>query len=180
MSERLSKASSRAFVRRLEQLDPGDRARLKRHAGQPLSQATDVLGLFYGLLPRGVSLAAEDAYFLVATLFPLADGGGYGDLGNALRRATDSNNEKGLRRRLETLLDAQEAQLPFRLRQTVHFLHSKRVTIDLAALLDDLLYWSLPDRSVQRRWARSYFGVQPQPENSEDSENSQKKEALPC
>ncbi len=174
MSDSLPKVSSHAFVRRLEALDPGDRARLKRRAGGPLSQATDVLGLFYQLLPRSVPLAAEDAYFLVATLFPLADGDGHGDLGNALRHATDTNNEKGLRRRLETLLDAQEAQLPFRLRQTVHFLHSRRVGVDWATLLDDLLYWNLPDRSVQRRWARSYFGVQPQ------SEKSENEEALPC
>ena len=43
-----------------------------------------MLGLFYRLLPRGVPLAEEETYFLVATLYPLADGGGHGDLGALL------------------------------------------------------------------------------------------------
>jgi CRISPR system Cascade subunit CasB len=146
-----------AFIERLGRLDPGDRARLKRSAGKALAESRDALGLFYSILPYGVLEDKEKLYFLTATLYPLADSGGQGDLGEALRRAKLKKNLKGLDRRVEILLDADEIQLPFRLRQAIQFLRSNRVRVNWFRLLDDLLYWNHPERRVQRRWARSYF-----------------------
>jgi CRISPR type I-E-associated protein CasB/Cse2 len=146
------------FVHHLEDLEPGERARFKRNAGSGLSQAREVTTLFYRLLPAGVPAAQEEAFFLVATLFPLAAQASAGNLGDALRRARkEKQNDKGLDRRLEVLLDANEEQLPFRLRQAVHFLQSNRVAVNWAGLLADLLQWDHPLRLVQRRWARAYF-----------------------
>jgi len=146
-----------AFFERLERLDPGGRARLKRSAGHPLARSREALGLFYSVLPFSVPPLQEERYFLVATLYPLADSGGTGDLGVSLRQARRVKNARGLDRRVEILLDADEAQLPFRLRQAVRFLHSNRVPVRWSRLLEDLLYWTHPNRFVQRRWARSYF-----------------------
>ena len=56
-----------------------------------------------------------------------------------------------------TLLDADEIQLPFRLRQAVQFLQSKRVALNWPRLLQYLLFWNAHDRYVQRQWAVSYF-----------------------
>ena len=145
------------FISRLDKLDAGDRARLKRCAGQTLAEARQV-GLFYSLLPAGVSEYHEQTYFLVATLYPLAEGNADGDLGISLHRARTDKNAKGLDRRVQFLLDADETQLPFRLRQAIHFLQSNRERVNWLRLLDDLLRWNLPSRTVQRRWARSYFG----------------------
>jgi len=157
MNERKPKPEIAAFFERLERLDPGERARLRRNAGQALGQSREALGLFYRLLPAPLPAAQENMYFLVATLYPLAEGGGQGDLGAALRRARQEKTAKGLDRRVEYLLDADEAQLPFRLRQAIHFLASNRVRVNWPLLLEDLLYWTHPDRFVQQRWARSYF-----------------------
>lgn len=145
------------FIQRLEKLDAGDLARFKRNAGVSLAESRDVLGLFYRLLPYGISSQNEEAYFMVATLFPLAEKGGSGDFGAALRRAQLGSNKKGLDRRVEILLDSDRSQLPFRLRQAVHFLQSNRVRVNWTSLLQDLLFWSHPDRFVQQRWAKSYF-----------------------
>jgi CRISPR system Cascade subunit CasB len=145
-----------SFIARLERLDPGGRARLKRSAGESLNEAREV-GFFYSLLPAGVPEFQEGAYFLLATLFPLADAGSGSDLGASLHRARGDKNAKGLDRRVQFLLDADATQLPFRLRQAVHFLKSNRVKVDWGRLLDDLLHWTHPDHFVQRRWARSYF-----------------------
>ena len=147
----------RRFFERLASLDAGGRARLKRSAGQPLAESRGSLGLFYSVLPRGVPAYEEDAYFLAATLFPLADGGGKGDLGAALRRGKNDRNAKGVDRRMHILLDSDAAQLSFRLRQAISFLQSCRVSVDWPRLLDDLLHWRSPRRHVQRRWARSYY-----------------------
>lgn len=158
MTENSSTTPTGLFIARLEALDAGDRARLKRNAGKTLAEGHDVLGLFYRLLPKGIPAYQEEVYFLVATLFPLADGGAENDLGVSLYRAQSVKNNKGLDRRVENLLDADLAQLHFRLRQTIHFLQSCRVHVNWRQLLVDLLQWDHPNRYVQQRWARSYFG----------------------
>jgi CRISPR system Cascade subunit CasB len=145
------------FCERLAELDAGGRARLKRSAGRTLAQSGDALGLFYRLLPPGVPAYQEEDYFLVATLYPLAEAGDTGNLGNALRMARSEYNERGLERRLETLLDAEESQFPFRLRQAVRLLFSNRVPVSWPQLLRDLLNWNRADRRVQKAWARSFF-----------------------
>jgi CRISPR system Cascade subunit CasB len=145
------------FCQRLEKLEAGDQARLRRAVGKTMAEATDTLGLFYQLLPYGVPTTRQPTYFLVATLYPLVDAGGKGDLGQALRSAVQDANRKGLDRRMVTLLDADETQLPFRLRQAVHYLQGQRVRLDWPQLLQDLLQWNHPNRFVQQQWARSYF-----------------------
>jgi CRISPR system Cascade subunit CasB len=146
------------FISRLKNLDAGDKAKFKRSAGKTLAEGRDVMGLFYSLLPHGVAQYQEEIYFLVATLFPLAAEGGKGDLGTSLNQAQSTKNSKGLDRRVEVLLDADLNQLHFRLRQAIHFLQSCRVNVNWLQLLNDLLHWDHPDRYIQQRWARSYFG----------------------
>jgi CRISPR system Cascade subunit CasB len=159
MDEYQPDAKIKSFIEGINRLDPGERARLKRCAGQPLGEArSGALGLFYSLLPHGVPQAQEDLYFLVASLYPLAEAGGKGDLGASFRLARSDKNAPGLDRRVTHLLDADQGQLPFRLRQAVRFLHSNRVRVNWPLLLSDLLFWSHAERRVQRRWARSYFG----------------------
>jgi CRISPR system Cascade subunit CasB len=145
------------FIDRLARLESGDRARLKRNAGSTLAEARNALGLFYRIILPNVPAYQHETYFLLATLYPLADAGRTGSLGNALRLAQDEQNSPGLDQRMERLLDADEAQLPFRLRQAVRYLYSQRVGIDWTQLLRDLLRWSHPDRYIQRRWASDYY-----------------------
>ncbi|MBP8998351.1 MAG: type I-E CRISPR-associated protein Cse2/CasB [Anaerolineaceae bacterium] len=158
MSEHQTNDRTSLFISRLENLDVGGRARLKRNAGKTLAEAHDVLALFYGLLPAGLPAYQEEIYFLLATLYPLAEGGTELDFGASLLKARNLTNSKGLDSRVENLLDADLTQLHFRLRQTIHFLHSCRVRVNWQQLLEDLLQWDHPDRYVQKRWARSYFG----------------------
>jgi CRISPR type I-E-associated protein CasB/Cse2 len=113
--------------------------------------------LFYSLLQPSVPEYQHEAYFLAATLYPLAEAGGVGDLGASLHRAQDAKNRKGLDRRIITLLDSDESQLPFRLRRAMHLLQSNRVRVNWPRLLEDLLAWNRSNHPVQRRWAQSYF-----------------------
>ncbi len=143
------------FAESLSKLDAGEKARLKRNAGRTLAQSRRVMGLFFSkLLPYGVPGYQEEVYFLVATLYPLADNGGTGSLGASLRRAKDHDS---LDRRVEILLDADDAHLPFRLRQAVRFLYSKRQPVNWPLLLRHLLAWNSEKRWVQEQWARDYF-----------------------
>ena len=147
----------RGFVDALGKLHPGDKARLRRHAGKTLSESVDVLGVFYRLLPHGVPDRQHDRFFLVATLFPLADAGKQGNFGTTLSHMRTSSNAAGLDRRIAALLDADERQLPFRLRQLVRLAHANRVGVNWPQLLSDLRRWGWEDRPVQRAWAMAYF-----------------------
>jgi CRISPR system Cascade subunit CasB len=170
MSDEDRSPQVRQFLARLGSLDPGQRARLRRAAGKDMGEATNVLGLFYRLVPWEVPISRHDIYFLVATLFPMVDGGGKGNLGHALHLARQGTGAKGLDSRMDTLLDSDETQLPFRLRQTIHYLQSNRIRLDWAKLLEDLLWWSHPDRFVQQQWARSYYGLPPKQDNNDQNE----------
>ncbi|MEN4041483.1 MAG: type I-E CRISPR-associated protein Cse2/CasB [Anaerolineaceae bacterium] len=148
------------YILRLEKLDAGERARLKRCVGQTLAEARHgTLGLFYSVLPFDVPAFQHDIYFLVASLYPMTEGNKSGDLGASLHQMRNSKNTRGVDRRMEILLDADEAQLPYRLRQAIHMLQANRVGVNWPQLLEDLLYWTHPSRLVQRRWAQSYFAI---------------------
>lgn len=162
-------ANVQAFVKSLGNLDAGERARFKRNAGNTLNDSRDVLGLFYRLLPSDVRPYEHQQYFLVATLFPIATGTGKDrNFGATLRLARQSTSGAALDRRVETLLDTDAEQLPFRLRQTVRLVQSHRVGVNWARLLVDLLGWGAPSRHVQRQWAETYFRAQRPPSRASE------------
>lgn len=146
------------FLAALGELNPGERARLRRNAGNTLAEAQDnALTLFYRLRPYQLPEYQEDTYFLLATLYPLAQSGGSGNLGHALRHARGPENAPGLDRRVAILLDADSTQLRFRLSQAVRYLASRDTPVNWPRLLEDLLQWTHPARFIQRQWARAYF-----------------------
>lgn len=149
-----------SFVAALERLDAAGRARLKRNAGRTLAEARDVQRVFFQALPYEVAGRPyeEESYFLVATLFPLAEprGGGVG-LGATLRRVRQSRESASLDRRFQALLDSDREQLPFRLRQAVRLAAASEQPVDWSQLLEDLLAWEHPEQYIQLRWARDYF-----------------------
>ena len=145
------------FFQRLDDLSAGERARFKRNVGKSLAESHDVLGLFFRVLPHGVSERDEPWFFQVATLFPFAGSAEKGSFGTTLRSARSEDNGDALDRRMEILLAADEEQLAFRLRQAVNFVASQDLTVNWPQLLSDLTYWSHRDRFVQKRWARAYF-----------------------
>jgi CRISPR system Cascade subunit CasB len=150
-----------AFIDRLQEADVGERARLKRNAGQSLGEGRGVLPLFFRILPRTVGRGRDvETYFLVATLFPLNPESGTGDFGQTLLRVARAPhvNRDGVDRRMAILLDAHRAELPFRIRQAVRLAASHDRRVDWRRLLADLLRWESPTRFIQKRWARSYFG----------------------
>lgn len=179
MSDRRQQTAE--FVRNLARLDDGERARLKRNAGKSLADSHGVTLLFYQkLLPRDAARWDEERYFLVATLYPFdkrrrrldrrtGDAGSVATaraqtprtLGDAFRGIRNKENETGLNRRFARLLDANEDQLPFQLRQAIIRLTGdpKEPVIDWQRLTGDILAWGHPDRYVQKSWARDYVAT---------------------
>lgn len=156
------------FVGRLEQLTAGERAQLKRHAGKTLNESPKVMALFFQLLPHGIGKFNEPWFFLIATHYPLAeprkeDQDTRTSFGLSLRtaRARAKQNAEGFDRRFAALLDADENQLPFRLRQLISLHKSTDTQVAWGALLNDLTNWTHPGRFVQENWARHYYVGEP-------------------
>lgn len=72
-----------------------------------------------------------------------------------LRRAVDSES---IEQRFVALLNAHWDDLPHHLRHAVGLLKAHDLPIDWAQLLRDLDGWNWPSRSIQRAWARAYWG----------------------
>lgn len=170
------------FIRRLETLDTGGRARLKRNAGRTLNEARDVYQVFFSILPFSVQERHHDDYFLIATLYAVGTrrenprpANPPRSFGASLRRVRqqiqgDSDDRQiSLDKRVETLLDADREQLDFRLRQMVSLLVAHEVAVDWRRLLRDVRAWDHEDHFVQMTWARDYFAAAAATNESIDS-----------
>ena len=113
----------------------------------------------------GVPDDQRDAYLLVAALFALHAAKSESpwriatdaSFGTSCKQARDGSGSMDLR--FAALLDARREDLPYRLRQVIALCAAKKrsVGVRYERLLRDLLDWSHPSRSVQRRWAADYW-----------------------
>jgi len=136
-------------------------ARLRRGLGRPPGTVADMFPYVAPWVPADAPRALEDAHYLLAALFAAhPDAGGSGNMGEHFRRVVrDEPAAAGaVERRFTALLAAHPDDLPFHLRQAVGFLRSKGVPVDWQQLFADIRGWAQPDRPVQRRWARAFWG----------------------
>lgn len=82
---------------------------------------------------------------------------------------------KSIEQRFITLLDADEEQLPYRLRQMVRLIESQEgIRIYWSELLRDLLAWNRERKPVQQEWARAFYRTVAQEETiSMEGEDAQ-------
>jgi CRISPR system Cascade subunit CasB len=153
------------FVEYLESLR-GDRAALaalRRGLGRPPGTVPDMYRYVEPWLPAEAPPWVEDAYYLIAVLFAYHPAeGGEGNMGDHFARARDPQGDNtAIERRFTALLAAHPDDLPFYLRQAISFLRSKGaggIPIDWHTLFQDLRAWGYENRSVQKRWARAFWG----------------------
>jgi CRISPR system Cascade subunit CasB len=168
--------SKHPFIEYLEGLrdDRAALAALRRGLGQPPGSAPEMYRYVVPWLAADAPPQREEASFTVASLFayhPAA--GGSGNMGDHFARARDpGGDDTAIERRFSALLAAHPADLAFYLRQAVSFLRSKDVPVDWHRLLADMLGWGHPDRYVQKRWARAFWGrrFQEQPDQPTNDE----------
>lgn len=163
------------FVERLRELPRTDLAVLKRNAGRSIAQSRQAVGVFYRLFPNISDDRDEEVYFLVATLFGLNPPGHgkatKGNFGSAMRQLKGPLSETAADTRMKVLLDSQfdfihgfapgSGELAYRLRQCVKLLASHKIGLDWPELIEDLRLWMHPGKSIQKKWARSYFSGAP-------------------
>jgi len=163
------------FVSYLETLkdDRGKLAALRRGLGLPPGTCADMYPVVAPRLPRNPPKRMEEIYYLMASLFgfhPLSTESG--NMGDHMRRASGSDLSPAVERRFVRLLAAHWEDLPDELRQAVSFLKSKEIGVNWHQLINDLNYWTHPERLVQRRWANAFWGFEPK-ENEKDVNKNQ-------
>jgi CRISPR system Cascade subunit CasB len=156
-----------AFIERIEKLDPGELAALRRGCGE----RDPVEGRCPWFLGLGQGVASEPTAFLVASLLAqyktsVIRTGGHrlkGNLGITWRRAIAGTDSESIKRRFHILLDSEfdprtgEGDLPYRLRQMVRYAAAQGVGVDWPELLKHARSWNSPEKWVQKAWARSFF-----------------------
>jgi CRISPR system Cascade subunit CasB len=158
------KKIAEAFVGHLKELGRGELAVLRRNSGNTIESSRGVMGVFYPMLPLGISGSSkEETFFLLATLYainPITNQ--EGNFGHTIKKLQKDYSENTLDTRFTALLDESIKQdigaVSHRLRQFVQMAKSKSYGINWCQLLEDLYWWDADRRSVQKAWARAYFG----------------------
>lgn len=174
------RAAAEAFCRQLEKLDRGERAILKRNAGNTLAEARNAAWFYRELPDEGWK--QPELYFLVATLYGHNPRTGRGNFGDAMRRLKQRCDTETTERRFRVLLDADfdredgmpaGGELAFRLRQLVRLTASHEVGMDWPQLLLDLSDWGRPGKRVQKAWAKSFYAPELPEETETDMVNEE-------
>jgi len=179
----VEKTPEQQFVERIEKLDTGELAMLRRGCGE----RDPVEGRCPWLIAHIYGVASEPTAFLVASLlaqYKTSDirVGNHrieGNFGITWKQAVAGTDSESIRRRFHILLDADydpwtgDGDLPYRLRQMVRYAASKGVGADWPTLLIDLKFWNRPERYVQKRWAGSFFGSEHSDGNTTDHEEKE-------
>lgn len=178
------------FISRLEGLEKdnrGDLAVLKRNAGNTLAESKGVYQAFYNILPYGIAGSRnEEVYYLVATLYGHNKYRAKGNFGSTMRVVKDKTGSENINHRMSILLDSNfdhishmypgGGEIPYRLRQCVKLANSHEAGINWSQLLMDLTRWEYPEKWVQKKWAKSYFGYMKSTENDSNELSEIKKE----
>ena len=155
------------FFQKIDHLDSGERAVLRRNVGKLLRQADGrAITVFYRCLPFSVNnWYDEDKWFAVACIRCLWEPNE--EDGQPLEQIISDLLQKemlsdSVRHRIGILLDTDwdtDGYLLTKLTRLMKLIRSKsdRAQIDCAELLDDLIYWNRESQSVQRKWAKTIF-----------------------
>lgn len=157
------------FINNLESLSGRERTILRHNAESSIvPTGGDALTIFYKVLPYKIAPDEEELWFVAAMIrfysrcsIPGIHEANNNDFGWTLRKI---RNGDSFDQRVRALLDCRyqkgDRVLADRLRHMVKLAEIKQVGINWPVFTMDLLHWEDPERSTQKKWARSYYGGQ--------------------
>jgi len=151
-----------SFISYLEGLSgAGDRAALaalRRGLGRPPGTAIEMHRFVVPWLKEEGDSWRERVHYLAAALFASHPLLGKASLAGALAQAAATTGSGSVERRFMALLNSHPDDLPEHLRHAVSLVRAKGIALDWHRFFRDLLGWRSPERHVQRRWARDFWG----------------------
>lgn len=169
------------FIKHLEGLgkrqDRAALAHLRSGLRQKDSRSMEMYPVIGRFLSEKPNRNYENALFIVAAFFAYYPDAktNAGNLGASLRQLKDDSDS--IEKRFVALLNAETDELPDYLRQIVGLLKSKEIPINWQQLFIDVQYWESTNEnskyeSVQKKWARSFWGNYNKENNQDKQENS--------
>jgi len=149
-------------------------AHLRRGLGKRPGESMEMYPYVGRFISEKTNESHDRAVFLTAALFAdYSDASqGIGDLGRSVRQMADTSDS--IERRFVALLDAETDELHYYLRQMVGLLKANGIAVNWNTLFEDIRYWGSPNRNVQRRWARSFWGsAETNKQESEDNKGDE-------
>lgn len=155
-----------SVLERVRKLSVGERAALRRTAGQPLTAADGrAMQALFHALPPGTPPQRQGRWFTVlaiACLWDPEEAHEGGSMPQMLRSYARRQESGGMDNRLRSLLDAQwdeDGYLAGKLTRLARMLRAdnRNILPDMDQLLEDLLRWNSDSRRVQLRWAEEYY-----------------------
>lgn len=149
-----------AYLKKLaERQDRAALAHLRRGLGQRPGESMEMYPYVGRFITEKTNESHDRAVFLTSALFAdYADATqNVGDLGRSVKLIADTSDS--IERRFVALLDAEADDLHYYLRQMIGLLKAKSIAVNWNQLFNDIRDWGKPSRSVQRRWARSFWGT---------------------
>jgi len=169
------------FIKHLEGLgkrkDRAALAHLRSGLRRKDSRSMEMYPVIGRFLSEKTNRSYENAVFIVAALFAYYPDAkmNAGNLGASLRQLKDDSDS--IEKRFVALLNAEADELPDYLRQIIGLLKSKEIPVNWEQLFKDVQYWETTDEtskyeSVQKKWARSFWGNYNKENNQDKQENS--------
>ena len=147
-------------------LSDGERAALRRCAGQSLSAAdARALQALFRAMPADVAPREQGKWFTalsIACLWDVGEANVRASMPRMLRVYALTTGSGGMDSRLRAVLDArwdEGGYLAGKLARLARMLRAndRQAMPDIDALLDDLKKWNYDSRGVQLRWANEYY-----------------------
>ena len=157
----MNESKESSFVKFLEELkdDRAALAKLRRGLGKK-GGTSEMCRYVARFVPNDAKPYITERYFLIAALFALypesaGRGASMGKVFRVMAAASPS-----VEKRFENLLSVDADDLRGHLRQAVSLAKSKGVPVNFHQLFHDIRYWNHPERDVQMRWAREFWGYE--------------------
>ena len=161
MTENNQNVWAEQFIDRLQSLSTGDRTALKRSLGIALQEAdAKAWAAFYRVYLRDNSWD-EDACFITACAVSAFHNCGGAAMELPYRLKEISADSAGAENKLLQLLDIplkQNSYFAVKIGRILRLVLSKGKNVSFTTLLKDLRLWDHPNRFVQLRWARIFYG----------------------
>lgn len=169
----VSRGRERRFIDYLqgfvEREDRAPLAMLRRGLGKSPGEAAEMHRYILPFLGEDACWREEEAYYRVASLFAWHQRDWHREetqpvfrsrnFGASFTLLTQETGSESIEARFVALLNCRFDDLPEHLRHGVGLLKAHDIPVDWAQLLRDLRHWEREDRSVQRAWARAYWGA---------------------
>ncbi|HVN52913.1 MAG TPA: type I-E CRISPR-associated protein Cse2/CasB [Anaerolineaceae bacterium] len=151
----------RGFLSSVQQMEEVKKEAFRSAPAESLRRSNGMALIgFYSALPEKVAPEEEPLFYLVAALSLLNEEPAFPcrDLGASLQMVCTQENEEYLSGIMAEVIQGERSEIFPLLVKSVIYLRNLHVGFCAEKLLNDLLFWDHPARSVQAAWEKSFFG----------------------